>query len=381
MRNESVSKAGNASRCGDVFGPMAKRNPRKPSRDLGRHAQSPWTMPPAAWKRIAIRTWNQSWIDNAGLVAAGVAFYGFLAIVPLLGIIILAYGFVAEPETVLRNMQSMTAILPSNIALLIGEQLMAAVEASQGTKGLAILAALGVALYGGTNASAAIIMALNIAYQEKEKRGLVQFYLLAVAMTLGALVLLLAALATTTAVTSLERLVPSASGPAVLLGKTASYAALILAAAAIAATLYRYAPSREDARWTWITPGSVFAAVGWLLLTLAFGFYITRVTDYGATYGSLGAMVALLTWLYLSAYVFVFGAELNSEVEHQTSKDSTTGDPLPLGRRGAWAADHVAGSDDDGASEKEVREGPSMGEATPGPPGTEAAKAKEGEKS
>ena len=353
---------------------MAKRTPRKTRRDLGRHARSPWTMPPAAWKRIAIRTWNQSWIDNAGLVAAGVAFYGFLAIIPLLGIIILAYGFVAEPETVVRNMQAMTAILPSNIAILIGEQLMAAVQASQGTKGLAILAALGVALYGGTNASGAIIMALNIAYQEKEKRGLVQFYLLAMAMTVGALLLMLVALATTTAITSLDRLVPNASGPAVVLGKAGSYVALILAAAAIAATLYRFGPSREDARWSWITPGSLFAAVAWVLLTLAFGFYITKVTDYGATYGSLGAIVALLTWLYLSAYVFVFGAELNSEVEHQTAKDSTTGEPEPLGRRGAWAADHVAGAEDDGASEKEIKEGPSMGEATPGPPGTETAK-------
>ncbi|MGI8611340.1 MAG: YihY/virulence factor BrkB family protein [Sphingomicrobium sp.] len=340
----------------------------------GRTATSPWQMPPAAWKRIAVRTWNQSWLDNAGLVAAGVAFYGFLAIIPLLGIIVLAYGFFAEPATVIRNMQAMTAVLPTDIALLIGDQLMTAVEASEGTKGLAILAALGVALYGGTNAASAMIMALNIAYQEKEKRSLLQFYLLALAMTLGALILVVVALGATTLISSLERLAPQASGTAVTLGKVASYLVLALGAAAIAATLYRYGPSREEARWSWITPGSLFTALGWLLLTLAFGFYITRVTDYGATYGSLGAMVALLTWLYLSAYVFVFGAELNSEVEHQTLIDSTTGPPEPLGRRGAWAADHVADADDDGASKKEAKAGPTMAEASPGPPGTEAAK-------
>ena len=331
-------------------------------------------MPLPAWKRIAIRTWNQSWIDNAGLVAAGVAFYGFLAIIPLLGIIVLVYGFFAEPETVIRNMQAMMAVLPADIAVLIGEQLMTAVQTSEGTRGLAILAALGVALYGGTNAASAIILALNIAYQEKEKRSLLQFYKLAIAMTLGALLLLLVALAATTAINSLERLLPTASGVTVGLGKAASYVALMLGAAAIAATLYRYGPSREDARWSWITPGSLFTAVGWMLLTLAFGFYITRVTDYGATYGSLGAMVALLTWLYLSAYIFVFGAELNSEVEHQTVRDSTTGPEEPLGRRGAWAADHVADADDDGASKKEVEAGPTLADATPGPPGTEAAK-------
>lgn len=346
--------------------------------DLGRQSSSPWVMPWAAWKRIVIRTWNQSWIDNAGLVAAGVAFYGFLAIIPLLGIIILVYGFFAEPETVIANMRTMMEVLPADIAVLIGEQLMTAVQTSEGTRGLAILAALGVALYGGTNAASAIILALNIAYQEKEKRSLLQFYKLALILTLGALLLLLVAIAATTMINSLERFMPRASGPTLLLGKAASYVALGTGAAAIAATLYRYGPSREDARWEWITPGSLFTAIGWMLLTAAFGFYISRVTDYGATYGPLGAMVALLTWLYLSAYIFVFGAELNSEVEHQTARDSTTGPELPLGRRGAWSADHVAGSEDDGASAREVAAGPSMGEASPGPPGTETAKGEDG---
>lgn len=366
---------GNASRGDDVEAAMAKAKQSKPAAaDLGRNARSPLQMPLPAWRRIAVRTWNQSWIDNAGLVAAGVAFYSFLAIIPLLGIIVLAYGFFAEPETVIRNMQAMMAVLPADVAMLIGEQLMAAVQASEGTKGLAILAALGVALYGGTNAASAIILALNIAYQEKEKRSLLQFYKLALIMTVGALLLLVVAVAATTVIGSLERFIPDASGPAVLVGKLASYLALGAGAAAIAATLYRFGPSREDARWAWITPGSLFAAIGWLLLTAAFGFYIGRVADYGATYGPLGAMVALLTWLYLSAYLFVVGAELNSEVEHQTARDSTTGPEQPLGKRGAWAADHVAGAKDDGASKKEVEAGPSMGDASPGPPGTEAAK-------
>jgi membrane protein len=334
----------------------------------GNHATSPWQIPRAGWKRIALRTWNQSWIDNAGLVAAGVAFYGFLAMVPLLAVIVLVYGFVAEPETVLRNMQAMMAVLPTDVAVLIGEQLMTAVETSEGRKGLAILAALGVALYGGTNAASAIILALNIAYQEKEKRTLLQFYKLALIMTVGALLLVLVALAATTAIASLERLMPTSSAFLVTVGKLGSYVLLVFGAAAVAATLYRFGPSREEARWTWITPGSLFTAVGWLLLTLGFSFYITKVTDYGATYGSLGAMVALLTWLYLSAYVFVFGAELNSEIEHQTTIDSTTGPPEPIGRRGAWAADHVADADDDGASKKDAEAGPTMAEASPAPP-------------
>lgn len=333
-------------------------------RNHGRDAISPWNIPAAGWKQIIVRTWNQSWVDNAGLVAAGVAFYGFLALVPLLAILVLAYGLIAEPQTVVSNMEALTRILPPNIAAFVGEQLMGAVHSAEGTKGFGILAAAGLALYGGSNGAGAIIMALNVAYREKEKRSLLQFYGLAIGMTLCALLVALAALAATAAVAALERLMPQASGPVLLAGKLASYVFLALAAAAVAATLYRYGPSREDARWEWITPGSLFTAVTWLLLTLGFGFYVTKVTDYNATYGSLGAIIALLTWMYLSAYVFVFGAELNSEIEHQTVRDSTTGPEEPMGERGAWAADNVA----DGEAPKQSV---SMSEASPGVPGRE----------
>lgn len=329
-------------------------------RDSGQHATAPWRIPLRGWKEILVRTWNQSWIDNVGLVAAGVAFYGFVALIPLLGLIVLLYGSFAEPQTVIDNMTALTAVLPSNVAMAIGEQLMTAVATSGKTKGVGILVALFFAIYGGTNGASAIIAALNIAYQEKEKRSLRQFYVLALIMTFGAVVLVVFALGAVTIVAELGRLFPTAAGSTVALGKMISYFALTLAAAAVAATLYRFGPSREDARWQWITPGSIFTAVGWLLLTISFGFYVTRITDYSATYGSLGAVIALLTWMYLSAYVFVFGAELSSEIEHQTATDSTTGRPLPLGGRGAWAADHVA------RGEEVTQQSPALAEATPG---------------
>jgi membrane protein len=340
--------------------------------ERGHYAQSPWQIPLSGWKEIAGRTWRQTWIDNVGLVAAGVAFYGFLALVPLLGLIVLVYGTIAEPAAVVSNMRALTGILPANVAGFIGEQMIASVRTAQDTKGLGIAVALAVAFYGGSNGAGAIITALNIAYQDKEKRSLLQFYLVALAMTLAAVVFALSALAATAAIAYLDELVPNASGFALAAGKVAAYLALLLVAAAVAATLYRFAPSREDARWEWITPGSMFTAVTWLLLTLAFGFYVTSVADYDATYGSLGAIIALLTWMYLSAYVFVIGAELNSEIEHQTAKDSTTGEPEPMGRRGAWAADHVAG---DVGPEEQVKqankEAPSIGDAGPPVPSDE----------
>ena len=342
--------------------------------DRGRDAIAPWHIPLSGWKQIAGRTWRQTWIDNVGLVAAGVAFYGFLALVPLLGLIVMVYGLVAEPQTVVRNMQALTDILPNNIAVFIGEQLLSAVQTAKETKGLGVLVALAFAFYGGSNGAGAIITALNIAYQEKEKRSLLRFYLIALFMTLSAVVFALVALAATTAIAFLEELLPKASGATLAVSKAAAYVALLLVAAATAATLYRYAPSRENARWEWITPGSLFTAVTWVLLTLGFGLYVTRVADYDATYGSLGAVIALLSWMYLSAYVFVIGAELNSEIEHQTAQDSTTGEPQPMGQRGAWSADHVArGVDPEQQVKQANKDAPSLGDAGPPVPTEEKA--------
>jgi membrane protein len=331
----------------------------------GHLAKSPWRMPAAAWKDIAARTYKRTWDDNVGIVAAGVAFYGFFALLSLLGLIVLSYGMVADPHTVITNMRTLTGVLPRDVALLIGDQLMNAVKASEGTKGFAIALAFAVAIYGGTNGAAAILTALNIAYEEKEKRSLLRFYILAVGMTVGALLLALVALVAVALVSGLQRFFPAASYGSVLAGKAAGYLFVTLFGAAVAATLYRFGPSRTMARWKWISPGSIFAAITLLILTVAFGYYVARFTNYDRTYGSLGTVVALLSWMYLSAYAFIFGAELNSEIEHQTAHDSTVGRPKPLGRRGAWAADNVASDAKVQDRPEESREGERLTAAAP----------------
>ena len=317
-------------------------------------------MPRAAWKDIASRTWQRTWDDNVGLVAAGVAFYGFFALVSIIGIVVLAYGMVAEPRTVVKHMGVLTDVLPPDIALLIAEQALNAVTTSEATKGTGLLVALAAALYGGTNGSAALITALNIAYEEKEKRSLARFYLLALLMTLAAVLVTLTALAGTAFVAAIG----ADQGAVPLLGKIGGYLLLLLASAILISGLYRYVPSREEARWVWITPGSIFAAAVWLLLTVLFGFYVSNLTNFSATYGSLGALAALQTWLYLSAYVLVMGAELNSEIEHQTARDSTIGPEGPIGKRGAWAADNVATSDEVEDRPEETREGEKLTQAS-----------------
>jgi membrane protein len=331
----------------------------------GHQANSPAEMPRRAWKDIVARTYKRVWDDNVALVSAGVAFYGFFALLSLLGLIVLLYGFFADPRTVIEQMRTLTAILPTDVVALIGSQLLTAVHSSEGTKGLGIIIAILVAIYGGTNGAASAITALNIAYEEKEKRSLARFYLLAVSITLIAVLIALCAVAATAAVAYLQKFIPQASGAVLIIAKIGGYLLLVPLTAAVAATLYRFGPSREDARWEWITPGSLFASITWLLLTVAFGFYVAHLTNYQASYGSLGAVVALLTWMYLSAYAFVVGAELNSEIEHQTAKDSTTGSPLRMGERGAWAADNVATDDKIQDRPEEQREGEKLTQAAP----------------
>ena len=318
--------------------------------EKGRDADNPAQIPAPGWKEIAFRTWKESSKDNVSLVAAGVAFYGFLAMVPMLGATVLTYGLVASPQTVLYNVQSLATTLPQDVAKLIGDQLLNVVKTSGGKKGLGLFGALALALWGARNAAGSIVIALNIAYEEEEKRGFVKVTSLSLAITAAAVVLGLIGAAAIGVMAQLEGLLPSLGSVGVILGKVLAYVVLAAVAAAAAATLYRYGPSRVRAKWTWITPGSLFFAGGWVVLTLGFGFYVSHFGKYNVTYGSLGAVIVLVTWLYLSSFILLFGAEFNSEIEHQTARDTTAdrGDK-PLVDRGAWSADHVAdGPQDEG---------------------------------
>ena len=291
--------------------------PRRKAAATARRAGSAKAASPIGWKQVAVRTWAQSGKDNLGLIAAGVAFYTFLALVPLLGATVLTYGLVATPETVLRNVQSLATVMPAEAAKLVGEQLTGVIETSGGKKGLGLLLALGVALFGARNAAGSIITALNIAYEEEETRGFIQVNLLALMMTACGIVMAIVAMAVVAALGSVDQLLPGLPTAVVIAGKILSYGVLLAGGAAAAATLYRFAPD-HDAGWRWITPGTVLAAVGWILLTLGFGIYAANFGNYGKTYGSLATVVVLLTWVYLSAYLLLVGAELNCELERES---------------------------------------------------------------
>lgn len=291
--------------------------------DRGRDADSPAEIPPPGWKDIAKRTWREANEDNVSLVAAGVAFYGFLAFVPLLTALVLTYGLVAEPASVVRHVQALTSIMPADAARLIGEQLQSMVETAGTTKGFALLLALALALYGAMKGVTSLITALNIAFDAEEERGFVTRTLLALGMTAGAVLALLAGVVAISAMSSVEELLPFSSPFVRGVVRVAFWIGAAIVISLLIAALYRYAPSRPNTKWRWLTPGSVIATLLWIAGTLGFGFYVSNFGNYNATYGSLGAVIVFLTWLYLSAYLLLLCAELNAETERQTHRDTT----------------------------------------------------------
>jgi len=308
----------------------------------GRQATGPTELPRHAWREILGRVWVKIGWDNIGLLAAGIAFYAFLSIVPLLGALVMTYGLIADPKAIADHMQAIIQVVPKDAAKLILDQLVSLVTTASGKKGLGLLVALLISLYGATRASGAIIMALNVVYEQHERRSIVRTTALSFVMIVGAVLVAIVGLLAA----SVLALVGKA---AIVLGPLAAVAinvatwvvAALLSCVGIGIT-YRYAPDRKDARWQWLSVGSAIATVLWLLATVGFGAYAASIGNYNATYGSLGAVVVLLMWLYVSSYAILLGAEINAEAERQTATDTTTGRAKPMGQRGATVADQVA---------------------------------------
>lgn len=308
----------------------------------GREAPSPLALPRHAWREVLGRVWTKTSDDNISLMAAGVAFYAFLAFVPLLGALVMIYGLIADPSTIADHMRAIIRLVPKDAAKLILDQIVSLVTASTGKKGLGLLVALLVSIYGATRASGAIIMALNVVYEQHERRSLVRTTLISFVMIIAAIAVALVGLLAASVLALLGKWADRLGEVAtVAIGAATWTIAAGLAMAAIGAA-YRYAPDRHDARWRWISAGSALATLLWLLATLVFGAYAATIGNYNATYGSLGAVVVLLMWLWVSAYAILLGATVNAETERQVARDTTTGPPKPLGERGAAVADQVA---------------------------------------
>jgi len=318
--------------------PADLRRARQPHR--GRQATTPLQIPALGWKDILLRVKREFTEDQLSLVAAGVAFYFMLALFPFLLAVVAIYGVVSDPATVAQQIGHLMRVMPVDAAKLIGGQLEEITTAGGGKTGLGAALAIGLALWSAANGARAMMAGLNIAYDEEERRGFFRLRVVSLLLTIG----FIGFLAVTIGVIAglpplLERL------PLGLVAKGLAYVVTWLLMAflvtAAFATVYRFGPSREHARWRWLTLGSIVAAVLWLLASLAFSFYASHFGSFNKTYGTLAGAVLLMLWLQITAYVTLIGAELNAEIEHQTAKDTTTGAPVPMGDRDATVADTV----------------------------------------
>ena len=311
------------------------------SHALGRLANSPIDIPWRGWKRVLRRTWREIISDRVSLVAAGCAFYATLALFPAISMLISFYGLMFDPATVEPQLATLQDLLPPSAFQLISERVHELVTKPQATLTARLLVSTGVALWSSATGTKSIIAALNLAYEERERRSFLRYQIIAFVMTLMALLGAVLGLGIIVALPpALAAL--GFEGNSATLVRTAGLLLLVAFVMGSLSLLYRFGPCRAAARWHWITPGSILATVLWLLASALFSFYVGHLASYDVTYGPLGAVVGVMMWFFVTAYVVLLGAELNAELELQTASDSTDGPPRPIGSRGAYVADHVA---------------------------------------
>ena len=307
----------------------------------GRQAETPQEIPPRGWLDIAKRTAKEVKQDQVPLLAAGVAFYTLLSLFPLVIAAVSIYGLVADPNTVRGQIENLTKLLSPQTADLVGKQLVEVTSGANGALGFATVFGILTALWSASSGMKALITGVNLAYDETETRKFFKLRGLALLITLGAMVLMGLALATIVGYPPIADNLPTVLRWLVAIVRFAILGGLLVVALAV---VYRYAPNRDEPRWSWVSWGSVAATVLWVLATIGFALYANFFGNYNKTYGALAGVIILMFWLWLSALVVLVGAELNTEMELQTAKDTTRGPEQPMGERGGHAADHVAGS-------------------------------------
>jgi membrane protein len=306
----------------------------------GRNATAPWRIPWRGWKDIFWRTYQRINDNRLLAVAAGVVFYGLLALFPGITALVSLYGLFASPSTINDHLSSIGGMLPGDAFQILQDQVNRLV-AKGGTKlSFGFIFGLGLAFWSANAGMKAIMDALNVVYDEKEKRGFIKLNLVSLAFTLAAIASVLVAIGAVVVLPLVLNYAGIGNVSETLL-RIVRWPVLLVLIIIGLAVLYRFGPSRREARWQWLSVGSVFAAVAWLASSALLSWYLANFANYDATYGSLGAAIGLMMWMWISSIVILFGAELNSEIEHQTARDSTVDGEKPLGGRGAAMADTV----------------------------------------
>jgi membrane protein len=312
-------------------------------RGRGREAHHPGEIPLEGWKDVLWRAWREISEQNLFLIAGGVTYAILLALFPALAAFVSLYGLVFDASQVEKQVGALSGVLPAQTQELLSQQLHSLVHASSGRLGVGAVVGLLLALWSASRGMSGLVTAINIAYGEKERRGFVKLNTIALELTLGVLVAGIVAIALIAILPAAVQLIAVGSAIKWLL-LVVQWPLLIVLVMLGLAVLYRYAPDRNKPQWRWVSRGAMVATALWIVASICFTVYVTNFNSYNKTYGSLGGMVILLTWLYLSALAVLLGAVINAQSERQTRNDSTEGQPREMGQRGAWAADTLGES-------------------------------------
>ena len=306
----------------------------------GIHAEKPSDIPWAGWKQILKRAWAENKADNMPIIAGGVAFFGFLAIFPALIALISIYGMVASPEQAAEQVESFTAGLPGSAQDLIEEQVTNITQNAGGALTFSLIASVLGALWSSSGGVSNLVKAVNIAYDEVEARNFFKLRALSLALTIGAIVFVVLAIGLIAVVPVVLDALPL-GGFGTAIAQILRWSLLLFMVMGSLAVLYRVAPDRDAPQLRWVSLGSVVVTVVWVLLSVGFSIYVNNFGSYDKTYGAIAGVIVLMLWLYLTCFLVLLGAEINSEAEHQTAYDTTAGVPRPMGERDAVMADNL----------------------------------------
>lgn len=308
--------------------------------DRGRSSASPAELGSAGWRDVILRTYTEVQNDRLIIVAGGIAFYGLLAIFPGIAAIVSIYGLFAHADTMREHLQQLSFLLPPDAFSIVDDQIRRVVAQGQGELGVKFVLGLLFSLWSVNSGMKGLIDGLNVAYEEEEKRSFLTLNFLSLGMTLASLLSIIVLIAVVAALPAVFD--ATLNSHAAVVGLNILRWPLMLALFVVGLSLlYRLGPSHQHAKWRGISPGAAFAALAIIFISLALSWYLSNLADYNKTYGSLGAVIGLLIWMWLCACSILIGAELNAEMEHQTAKDTTTGAPKPMGSRGSEMADTI----------------------------------------
>jgi membrane protein len=317
----------------------------KAETERGRAADTPAEIPARGLKDVFWRVFSAVNDDRVTLIAAGVTYYLLLALFPAASVLVSIYGFLADPATIAERIATLSSVMPADALNIFLDQVRALASERGATLSIGLIGGLALAIWSANNGIKALFEAMNVAYGENEKRSILWLNAASLLFTLGAFVIavvILFAMGVVPAVLNyfwLDRW-------AELIIRFARWPIMMVFVGIGIMALYRFGPSREPARVRWLTWGAAFSTILWFAASLGVSYYLSNIADYNATYGTLGALIGFMVWTWISAIIVIVGAEINAELEHQTAKDSTTGHPKPMGKRGAYMADTLGEASD-----------------------------------